>query len=93
MSSDTPASSEFAFDALTARLSISMPVMLSSESKSADSKADFFSSFQISFAMISQLSEAKFRLRPGAMFLAIIAASIGMVPDPQHGSTRILSLL
>ena len=50
-------------------------------------KAAFRSSFQTSAGIRSQPSLAKWRERPGAMFLAIMAASIGMVPEPQQGST------
>ena len=39
-----------------------------------------------------QSSARKERFIPGAMSAAIIAASIGKVPLPQNGSTRILSL-
>ena len=38
-----------------------------------------------------QSSARKERFIPGAMLAAIIAASIGKVPLPQKGSTRILS--
>ena len=41
--------------------------------------------------MASHSSLAKLRLMPGAMLRPIIAASIGMVPEPQQGSTRMRS--
>ena len=45
--------------------------------------------FGIKFVHSSAVKE---RFIPGAIFAAIIAASIGNVPLPQNGSTRILSL-
>ena len=41
----------------------------------------------------SHSSHAKLLLSPGAMFLAIIAASIGIVPEPHMGSYSILFFL
>ena len=39
-----------------------------------------------------QSSDRNSRFIPGAIFAAIIAASMGKVPLPQNGSTRIRSL-
>ncbi|MNZ88980.1 hypothetical protein D3C78_1078830 [compost metagenome] len=66
--------------------SISLPVMFSSmsslEASIASSRACCHSLSGIS----GQDSALKERRSPGAMFQAINAASIGKVPDPQHGS-------
>ena len=54
---------------------------------------DFTDSYHSFLGIIpDQLSAVKSRLSPGAIFAAIIAASIGNVPLPQKGSINILSL-
>ncbi|MNN56713.1 hypothetical protein D3C81_1716600 [compost metagenome] len=68
--------------------SISLPVIWSGISSRTASKASSRASCHSSSGMIGQFSELKERLSPGAMFQPIMAASIGMVPDPQHGSYR-----
>ena len=54
----------------------------------ASSIASYQHFFGIRFV---QLSDRKERFMPGAILAAIIAASIGKVPLPQNGSTRIRS--
>lgn len=50
-------------------------------------KAALRSSFQICPGISSQPSLANSLPSPGAIFFPIIAASMGMVPEPQQGST------
>ena len=92
MQSSTPASSAFAFAAAIAFGLMSRPKIFGLHSLSIASNAAFRSSFQRFAGIASHSSLTKLRLIPGAMFFAINAASIGMVPEPQHGSDRILSL-
>ena len=56
---------------------------------SASSLASFHRRLSI---RLSQLIARKSRFTPGAIFAAIMAASMGNVPPPQKGSTRIRSL-
>ena len=50
--------------------------------------ASSFTCFQISWGIQRYSMAAKVRFRPGARFLAISAASMGMVPEPQKGSQK-----
>ena len=59
---------------------------------SSKSFASVTASYQYFFAIrFVQDSAVKLRFIPGAIWAAIIAASIGKVPQPQNGSTKIRS--
>lgn len=64
--------------------------MLSSIPASASSTARYQYFLSIRFVQVSAVND---RFIPGAIFAAIMAASMGNVPLPQKGSTRIRSPL
>ena len=93
MSLSTPAIFALALAAFSASGSISKPWISVSMFKFTLSWASSMASYQHFLGTrCFQSSARKERFIPGAISAAIIAASIGNVPLPQKGSTRILSL-
>ena len=90
----TPAFSALRRAVLSTSGSASYPWISVSISSEIVSCASLTASYHIFFAVrFVQSSAVNDRFIPGAMLAAIIAASMGNVPLPQNGSTRILSLL
>ena len=73
------------------RASISQPMISSSSSRSTFLAASVRTSWIKRSLIQFHSSKAKERRRPGAIFLAIITASIQKVPEPQVGSIKGLS--
>ena len=88
----TPASLAFSLAIFTMASSMSYPWISVSTCKSTSSPASSRASYQFLLPTIcSQLSAVKLLFIPGAILLAIIAASMGKVPLPQNGSTKMRS--
>ena len=87
----TPAAWALAFAISTMRASISQPMISSSTSRLIFLAASVRTSWINRSLTQFHSSKAKERRRPGAIFLAIIAASIQKVPEPQVGSIKGLS--
>src|SRR5512134_3797624 len=85
--SPTPARSAFARDASMAPASRSKPRITGLGGSTSASAAASRRS-QRSRSKLGQDSNAKERERPGGIRLASSAASIGIVPEPQNGSTN-----
>ncbi|MNC81892.1 hypothetical protein D3C75_1351800 [compost metagenome] len=65
---------------------MSLPLICSVISSLTESMASLRASSHNWAPIAGQASEGKLRRRPGARFQPIMAASTGMVPDPQKGS-------
>ena len=90
----TPARFAFSLAALITSPSMSYPWISTFTVVSIISSASFTHSYQsLRSIRFVHSSAVKSRFIPGATFAAIIAASIGKVPLPQNGSTRIRSFL
>ena len=88
----TPAFRAFSRAAFTTSPSISYPWISVSMSSTMRLFASSITSYQCFFGIrCSHCSARNSRFIPGAMFAAIMAASMGNVPDPQKGSTRMRS--
>ena len=92
ISLSTPAIFALALAAFNASGSMSKPWISVSILRFILSCASSFASYQHFLGIkFFQSSDRKERFIPGAILAAIIAASIGNVPLPQNGSTRIRS--
>ena len=91
--SATPADSALDLAAFTISPSMSYPWISTFISVSTSSLASSMASYQhLRLIRFLHSSERKERFIPGAMLAASMAASMGNVPLPQNGSTRIRSL-